>query len=232
MKAYLYRWATTHIGACAIGILIGCAVFHLPQFACGPFRTEQFPIWLAGIGGIAAAIATFQAAWAALHSASIERTDKVRELKLKQQAIASAYLNPIYVLASNGEAWKILAKDSRITLYNLARRLAIYDTSMLDSLLSKIDIFDANEARIFGQAYTMINFLSLQAKAIYEEIPKWPDPKKQQQRDFLVSELTDLADYARHAWLAFNKLGEDQPPLKDPVVHGQEYAARELSATT
>jgi hypothetical protein len=184
-----------------------------------------------GIAAIAtafAARAAYKATATALQIANRDALER-RQIRLEsQKIIAGAYLNPLYLLAYQAEAWRILSNESDCNVGNVIRRLSFFDVAALDALMTRIELFKAKDAIVIGQAYTSAKSLIHQAQKLQGDVDGWSVEMKANQKAFLHDELTRLADVALHGWIAFCNLSGEPPDENNPVEAGKIYAQREL----
>lgn len=239
LRAGATKAAAALIGAALIGFGIGWATFRLPEFACGPFNADRFALWLAGIGGCGAAIATFIAAKIALDAGNKaianerqlrnqERTDTLRERIIRQKAIASIFVPALYTLCLNCEAWRIMLEEEDIDVYDTADMIRNFRLEVLDALISHIVEFTAHEATAFGLSYGNLKSLVANAYDVRRE-NNWSISRTQQQKAILVRVVRQLSINSYGAWRIFSDLSGMFAQANDPRTDAREYAINEIA---
>jgi uncharacterized membrane-anchored protein YhcB (DUF1043 family) len=108
------KWLSPII-ALLIGLGLGCAFFHLPQWACGPFRAEKAAEWTGVVVAAIAAVATFLAVVVALKTSSeATRTAiQIQKNEFKRQAdVAKATRDRLAIVFATETARLIDALES------------------------------------------------------------------------------------------------------------------------
>jgi hypothetical protein len=233
MKAIYSYLPLTHAGALLLGLLLGCAIFRLPQFACGPFRSDGFALYLAGIGSILAAVATVWAVRVAVrggkNAIKTERQLRADEVanaasdrKRRAQTISIAFLSLMQSIATNVECWRLMADDGRFELDMLMESIEPSAMEPFEALVSKLDLFEESEARAVGRLYGKMADLVDQVKLNMRNLPVWNSAMKARQRSIFKRMIDNLRAPSIDAYRVLNKFSGENNPA-DPISDGQAW---------
>ena len=230
----IYRYLSlTHAGALLLGLLLGCAIFRLPQFACSPFRTDRFALYLASVGSILAAGATVWAVIVAMrggkNAIATERQLRDEEVanialdrKRRAQTISIAFLSLMQSIATNVEGWRLMADDDRFELDMLMESIEPSAMEPFEALVSKLDLFDESEARAVGRLYGKMADLVDQVKLNMRNLPVWDPAMKAKQRSLFKGMINGLSEPSLDAYRVLNNFSGENDPA-DPILDGQAW---------
>jgi len=239
MKTIYRYWPLTHAGALLLGLLLGCAIFRLPQFACGPFNTDRFALYLAGVGSILAAGITVWAVIVAMrggrNAIATERQLRNEEIenaicdrKRRAKTISIAFLSLMQSIATNVEGWRLMFNEPRFKLDMLMESIDRSTMEPFEALVSRLELFDESEARVVGRLYGLMADLVDQVKLNMENLLVWDDAMMKRQRSQFKLMVDGLSAPSLDAYRVMNTFsGENNP--SDPIADGRAWFEECLS---
>jgi hypothetical protein len=221
------------LAATLVGYAVGWATFRMPSFACGPFNSDRFALWLAGGGGCAAAIATFLAAKIALDTGqraieseqnfrNEDRQEANRERTRRQSALATVFIAPLYTICLNSAAWQLMLHEDDVDVYDISKLIREIRTDVVDALISNIIEFDSTAVATFGLTYSKLKAIIAAAHTISSD-NQWDDIRLHQQKTLLANTVKDLSNDAYTAWRIFLTIAVNVEAVDDPRNTAQEY---------
>ena len=231
MKGIFRHWATTHVAALTVGLWVGVSLFRLPTFACGPFNNETFASWLSGIGGCLAAIAAFLAARIALQINQANQKASETERCRKARTIATAFLTLMQSIVINVEAWSMMAADKRYPLKAIMQCVEPFSLQPLETLVSKLELFDEQEALLIGRVYGKLSDLVDQVRLNIGNADIWdPEFTMKVQHPLYKKLIDDLKHPCNEAYDALNKFSGENlvEDLKDIATQFFNDCTKEL----
>lgn len=219
----ILRYSVTKYAATlVIGILIGCVIYRLPQFACGPLRWDLLALWVAAFGGLAAAVATYYAATVALRCSRYASVLELNERKRRTRVIATAFLSHMLNVAINVEAWALMIEDKRFTLKVIMQSIEPFAMQPLEAFVSKLELFDGSEARLVGRVYGLMADLVDQVRMNMSNAALWDEQFTAKQRVLYSKQIEAVRKYATPTYHALN-IFSDENRDDNPAELGRAF---------
>lgn len=223
----------THLLSIVSGFFLGISLFRAPSWACGVLRSDLAPLWAAAGAGFLAAAATVWAVVVALRGGkqAIEAERALRdeenrlvlvERKRQARCVASAFFSCIHGVALSVEGWRLLIMDKKMPTKDLMQMVANFPMHTLNTFVSRVELFDEEDARRLGRVYGHMSDAVEQARDNICKVDTWDARMATKQRGLFKDLIDSMVDPSIDAYESIKSLF-DETWMIDPREAGREY---------